>query len=164
MGVIGSGFVFFFQAEDGIRDGHVTGVQTCALPISGWPGAKPRWCAGGGPGCAGTGPDRPRGGAGQPGALPGGLGAALAEPVAAPAESRAGPEPPSAISAAPAEAPGSVGCADCRPVRTNASARRRSRPGGLPLGGRRSGCVSASASFSGTTMLLGMSATAVVPP
>src|SRR5690625_6606673 len=27
-------FVFFFQAEDGIRDGHVTGVQTCALPIS----------------------------------------------------------------------------------------------------------------------------------
>src|SRR5690625_2367545 len=23
----------FFQAEDGIRDGHVTGVQTCALPI-----------------------------------------------------------------------------------------------------------------------------------
>src|SRR5580693_9974006 len=29
------GFVFFFQAEDGIRDGTVTGVQTCALPISG---------------------------------------------------------------------------------------------------------------------------------
>src|SRR5690625_5022374 len=28
-------FFFFFQAEDGIRDGHVTGVQTCALPISG---------------------------------------------------------------------------------------------------------------------------------
>src|SRR6266481_8242119 len=25
---------FFFQAEDGIRDGTVTGVQTCALPIS----------------------------------------------------------------------------------------------------------------------------------
>src|SRR5690348_17634978 len=25
---------FFFQAEDGIRDGRVTGVQTCALPIS----------------------------------------------------------------------------------------------------------------------------------
>src|SRR5690625_7983615 len=25
---------FFVQAEDGIRDGHVTGVQTCALPIS----------------------------------------------------------------------------------------------------------------------------------
>src|SRR5690625_6265530 len=28
-------FFFFFQAEDGIRDGHVTGVQTCALPICG---------------------------------------------------------------------------------------------------------------------------------
>src|SRR6266446_3612094 len=27
------GFVFFFQAEDGIRDYKVTGVQTCALPI-----------------------------------------------------------------------------------------------------------------------------------
>src|SRR5438552_10346183 len=26
--------VFFFQAEDGIRGGLVTGVQTCALPIS----------------------------------------------------------------------------------------------------------------------------------
>src|SRR5207245_6085199 len=30
---------FFFQAEDGIRDATVTGVQTCALPISiGWLG------------------------------------------------------------------------------------------------------------------------------
>src|SRR6266481_649387 len=28
-----SGSFFFFQAEDGIRDGTVTGVQTCALPI-----------------------------------------------------------------------------------------------------------------------------------
>src|SRR5690606_40829025 len=27
-------FIFFFQAEDGIRVFHVTGVQTCALPIS----------------------------------------------------------------------------------------------------------------------------------
>src|SRR2546422_8186149 len=27
-------FFFFFQAEDGIRDVAVTGVQTCALPIS----------------------------------------------------------------------------------------------------------------------------------
>src|SRR5258706_5630527 len=26
--------IFFFQAEDGIRDWSVTGVQTCALPIS----------------------------------------------------------------------------------------------------------------------------------
>src|SRR5260370_1245841 len=38
--------VFFFQAEDGIRDSSVTGVQTCALPI--WrsrqsqPGRRPR--------------------------------------------------------------------------------------------------------------------------
>src|SRR5437868_11614023 len=28
--------IFFFQAEDGIRDRNVTGVQTCALPISIW--------------------------------------------------------------------------------------------------------------------------------
>src|SRR5256885_15952373 len=27
-------YIFFFQAEDGIRDYKVTGVQTCALPIS----------------------------------------------------------------------------------------------------------------------------------
>src|SRR2546425_2835410 len=31
-------YVFFFQAEDGIRDKLVTGVQTCALPISGLTG------------------------------------------------------------------------------------------------------------------------------
>src|SRR2546430_17733058 len=45
-------FFFFFQAEDGIRDLTVTGVQTCALPISPawgawacrirWPGAGGR--------------------------------------------------------------------------------------------------------------------------
>src|SRR5256885_16602200 len=29
-----TGMLFFFQAEDGIRDYKVTGVQTCALPIS----------------------------------------------------------------------------------------------------------------------------------
>src|SRR5216684_7422183 len=29
----GKNFFFFFQAEDGIRDVAVTGVQTCALPI-----------------------------------------------------------------------------------------------------------------------------------
>src|SRR2546429_5311539 len=41
--------IFFFQAEDGIRDVAVTGVQTCALPISkaecarfGLWGARPR--------------------------------------------------------------------------------------------------------------------------
>src|SRR2546426_5198016 len=35
---------FFFQAEDGIRDYKVTGVQTCALPISSGPGV--RWDGG----------------------------------------------------------------------------------------------------------------------
>src|SRR3712207_1629879 len=42
--------IFFFQAEDGIRDIGVTGVQTCALPISGWralevpvPGDRQTW-------------------------------------------------------------------------------------------------------------------------
>src|SRR5689334_14429764 len=52
---------FFFQAEDGIRDGTVTGVQTCALPISGVP-------PGGGPPSRSAGvrawkPNPPRGGA-----------------------------------------------------------------------------------------------------
>src|SRR5437879_9756907 len=42
-------FYFFFQAEDGIRDTSVTGVQTCALPISlerpdrALPGTRCRW-------------------------------------------------------------------------------------------------------------------------
>src|SRR2546430_12891230 len=49
--------VFFFQAEDGIRDLTVTGVQTCALPISvrgaqpaeipGFAGGMKRWNFGG---------------------------------------------------------------------------------------------------------------------
>src|SRR5699024_11339633 len=50
--------VFFFQAEDGIRDRNVTGVQTCALPISppGAPGGVRRKRTGGpdrvpAPGC-----------------------------------------------------------------------------------------------------------------
>src|SRR5260370_29011307 len=34
-------FFFFFQAEDGIRDSSVTGVQTCALPICEVHGAGP---------------------------------------------------------------------------------------------------------------------------
>src|SRR5262249_57770747 len=33
---------FFFQAEDGIRDWSVTGVQTCALPISARESAAPK--------------------------------------------------------------------------------------------------------------------------
>src|SRR5690348_17569037 len=36
-------FFFFFQAEDGIRDGRVTGVQTCALPISGSAAGTASW-------------------------------------------------------------------------------------------------------------------------
>src|SRR2546430_11930140 len=47
---------FFFQAEDGIRDLTVTGVQTCALPIcsgfhpqAAWPGRKVHQC-----GCCGS--------------------------------------------------------------------------------------------------------------
>src|SRR5690606_39356345 len=46
-------YFFFFQAEDGIRDFHVTGVQTCALPISSKSGSVllysppiPRSCVG----------------------------------------------------------------------------------------------------------------------
>src|SRR2546426_6586551 len=35
-------FFFFFQAEDGIRDYKVTGVQTCALPIFGAAGSTGR--------------------------------------------------------------------------------------------------------------------------
>src|SRR5256885_8228734 len=39
-------FFFFFQAEDGIRDYKVTGVQTCALPIwRPWAGAAGAGCA-----------------------------------------------------------------------------------------------------------------------
>src|SRR5256885_3279010 len=45
------GCFFFFQAEDGIRDYKVTGVQTCALPIC--PPQKPR------PREDGEGPPRP---------------------------------------------------------------------------------------------------------
>src|SRR5699024_11619241 len=38
--VIVMSLFFFFQAEDGIRDRNVTGVQTCALPISSRPGTS----------------------------------------------------------------------------------------------------------------------------
>src|SRR5215217_8291258 len=53
MASIGAVFVFFFQAEDGIRDIGVTGVQTCALPIyrttRGWRDVHDDAIAGGGP-------------------------------------------------------------------------------------------------------------------
>src|SRR5207248_10393942 len=41
-------YFFFFQAEDGIRDRTVTGVQTCALPISSWNIANYNTTGGGG--------------------------------------------------------------------------------------------------------------------
>src|SRR5437762_6362443 len=43
-------FFFFFQAEDGIRDTSVTGVQTCALPILETAPARPVHGARRGPG------------------------------------------------------------------------------------------------------------------
>src|SRR6266446_864048 len=49
-------FFFFFQAEDGIRDYKVTGVQTCALPILG-AGPQPR-----NPSCRGPAPTPRAGG------------------------------------------------------------------------------------------------------
>src|SRR6266496_4837254 len=55
-------FFFFFQAEDGIRDLYVTGVQTCALPISAQSAGKTplenvasRVQSGAGCGCSGLG-------------------------------------------------------------------------------------------------------------
>src|SRR5256884_8805005 len=36
-------YLFFFQAEDGIRDVAVTGVQTCALPISLYSSDGQKW-------------------------------------------------------------------------------------------------------------------------
>src|SRR6266702_6629911 len=74
---------FFFQAEDGIRDGHVTGVQTCALPISsvlpargssGSEGVRPvssggwKTRTGGWKAAAGTGGDPPAGRSPRPAA------------------------------------------------------------------------------------------------
>src|SRR6266581_1341691 len=77
--------LFFFQAEYGIRDGRVTGVQTCALPIS----AARRLPAGGAARrVRGTRPDR----AGRRRARSGRQGrAGDAGPGAAAAAARAGP-------------------------------------------------------------------------
>src|SRR5690606_41177664 len=86
---------FFFQAEDGIRDFHVTGVETCALPISAaswprrcWAGPPPRpdeqQCPGAGDGrCPGRRRTADRG-----------VPAARSAPAAGPAvrERTAGPE------------------------------------------------------------------------
>src|SRR5690606_39718661 len=73
---------FFFQAEDGIRDFHVTGVQTCALPIWGVrglsrlagrnPSAAARGCTVGGRGhLRYYGAEQPRPAAVLPFSLPG---------------------------------------------------------------------------------------------
>src|SRR5438067_5686187 len=56
-------FIFFFQAEDGIRDRNVTGVQTCALPIYHYRATMRRRAGaaadGAGGGIAGGGADEP---------------------------------------------------------------------------------------------------------
>src|SRR5437868_8685337 len=44
MWLLDSARLFFFQAEDGIRDRNVTGVQTCALPICTAPWAAWTYC------------------------------------------------------------------------------------------------------------------------
>ena len=49
-------FFFFFQAEDGIRDDLVTGVQTCALPILRNQLANIGLCVADGPAQGGLGP------------------------------------------------------------------------------------------------------------
>src|SRR5229473_6550981 len=61
-------FFFFFQAQDGIRDKLVTGVQTCALPISGRRGDPRRDASGERPAeREARRPERPAGAAGGPG-------------------------------------------------------------------------------------------------
>src|SRR2546426_12462203 len=52
-------FFFFFQAEDGIRDYKVTGVQTCALPIAALLALSSVGCGEGAPGRGP--PPKPRG-------------------------------------------------------------------------------------------------------
>src|SRR5207248_5765685 len=99
-------FFFFFQAEDGIRDRTVTGVQTCALPIS-WAGPASR--SGSAPPFAprraaattshdplrdagpAHGPARRRQRARQPAVAQESRAARLPRPVA---QARAGPRPP----------------------------------------------------------------------
>src|SRR5229473_5916085 len=51
-------FFFFFQAEDGIRDKLVTGVQTCALPISSECASGSQLCTGAQPTFAASPPTR----------------------------------------------------------------------------------------------------------
>src|SRR5205823_9225758 len=67
-------FFFFFQAEDGIRDKLVTGVQTCALPISPRSPSSRRTRPG-----SSSGPDRSRAGERPPGTRCGGCGGSRSE-------------------------------------------------------------------------------------
>src|SRR5256886_6328318 len=88
-------FGFFFQAEDGIRDLTVTGVQTCALPIS---AREDRLLRGGEPQAQGPGED---------GAGAGGAGGRRVRP------GRRG-EDPRALEAARGRAEEEIGRASCR--------------------------------------------------
>src|SRR5437764_2957642 len=72
---------FFFQAEDGIRDTSVTGVQTCALPIARGARVGGRRLGRGGPGVA---RGRPRIGAQARPAAVAAVGGASSDGVAAP--------------------------------------------------------------------------------
>src|SRR5690606_40961639 len=99
---------FFFQAEDGIRDFHVTGVQTCALPISS------RWEALAE--AAGKFRPRPRAGPGKPAAKPTATLATGPRPM-----SRAGPRSQTGLAPA-ANRPGPGG--------------KPTGPGGKPTGPR----------------------------
>src|SRR5207245_4088004 len=81
-----SGFFFFFQAEDGIRDATVTGVQTCALPISPAAGGRCRGAA--------RRPRRATGGARSGAVLPGSRGC---ESSARPRGVHRGESPPRSV-------------------------------------------------------------------
>src|SRR3712207_9458731 len=91
-------FCFFFQAEDGIRDIGVTGVQTCALPISN----------GGGGGAPAPGPPKPGGGGGPPG----GGGGPPGPPKPGGGGGTPGPPPPGGGG-------GKIGRASCRGKRVD---------------------------------------------
>src|SRR6266498_4477271 len=127
---------FFFQAEDGIRDADVTGVQTCALPISPAPGsrrrarAQRRRCSGRSPAGAGDRHDRPLG-----------LSPSVALEAAAVQRARSGIRPPA--SAFPARAAGREGPSGGRLPRPPLPRRARARTrGGRPAHRRpRSGRV-----------------------
>src|SRR5690348_8641138 len=83
--------LFFFQAGDGIRAGRVTGVQTCALPIS--PPSPPPAAAGGARTAARRSRSPGRSGAGRGGTAGRPSPAAAAAPAARPSRPSPGPPP-----------------------------------------------------------------------